>query len=308
MLDIADLSRLFLSWEGSMYLQIDLPHDLLIRSSHTIYRSQSIRCSGIVEIPTTKIICMMLSKYWRSVLLSTSIVSGLLLISTPQVFAATEISEEKLNTEKSLTWGAQGLPFDDVVTVRDALVNSVVGKLVIDRHGEDNGPEQSTGLLSGLFNAVAIRDPFAGPNPGRLTIVTLWGSKEEGCFVKAMIHNAPKSNSENAKNFVPTKMEVGVGDRVVKLTPATKSVSRTASGTYNYTKDKSELTAPFYFAENTFAINAKVADLLRNAPAGDAKVRITFANGESKVFPIGSKNVARWRDTYGYNPNCKSTN
>lgn len=250
---------------------------------------------------------MILSKYWQSVLLSASIVSGLLVSVTTQVLAATDISEDKLNTEKSLTWGAQGLPFDDVVTVRDALVNSVVGKLVIDRHGEDNGPEQNTGLLSGLFNAVAIRAPFAGPNPGRLTIVTLWGSKEEGCFVKAMVHNAPKGNSQ-AKNFVPMKMEVGVGDRVVKLTPATKSVPKTASGTYQYTKEKSELTAPFYFAENTFAVNAKVADLLRNAPAGDAKVRITFANGETKVFPIGSKNVARWRDTYGYNPSCKSIN
>ena len=251
---------------------------------------------------------MMLSKYCKSVLLSTLIISGSLAISSTKLLAATDISEDKLNTEKSLTWGAQGLPFDDVVTVRDALVNSVVGKLVIDRHGEDNGPEQTTGLLSGLFNAISIRDPFAGPNPGRLTIVTLWGSKEEGCFVKAMVHNAPKSNSENAKNFIPMKMEVGVGDRVVKLTPVTKSVPRTASGTYNYTKDKSELTAPFYFAENTFAVNAKVADLLRNAPAGDAKVRITFTNGETKVFPIGSKNVARWRDTYGYNPTCKSAN
>jgi hypothetical protein len=246
---------------------------------------------------------MTLSKSWQSVLLSALLLAS----SATQVLAATEISEEKLNTEKSLTWGAEGLPFDDVVTVRDALVNSVVGKLVIDRHGEDNGPEQTTGLLSGLFNAISIRAPFAGPNPGRLTIVTLWGSKEEGCFVKAMVHNAPKGSSE-ANNFVPMKMEVGVGDRIVKLTPATKSVPRTASGNYKYTKDQTEQTAPFYFAENTFAVNAKVADLLRNAPTGDAKVRITFTNGETKVFPIGSKNVARWRDTYGYNPTCKSTN
>ncbi len=251
---------------------------------------------------------MTLFKQWQSVLLGTLIVSSSILSSVPQVLAATELTEEKLNTEKSLTWGAQGLPFDEVITVRDALVNSIVGKVVIDRHGEDNGPEQSTGLLSGLFNAVAIRAPFAGPNPGRLTIVTVWGSKEEGCFVKAMVHNAPKSSSENANNFVPMKMEVGVGDRIVKLTPVTKSVPRTASGTYKYTKEQSELTAPFYFAENTFAVNAKVADLLRNAPAGDAKVRVTFASGETKVFPIGSKNVARWRDTYGYNPTCKSTN
>jgi hypothetical protein len=251
---------------------------------------------------------MLLSKFWQSVSLNALVISGLTLIVSHHAWANTELAEDKLNTDKSLSWGGQGLPFNDVVTVRDALVNSIVGKLVIDRHGEDN-KDQQTGVLGGLFNAMTIRDPFAGPNPGRLTIVTLWGSKEEGCFVKAMVHNAPKNTSENARNFVPMQMEVGVGDRVIKLTPATKSVPKTASGTYKYTlTNKSEVTAPYYFAENTFAINGKVADILRNAPAGEAKVRVTFANGDTKVFPIGAPNVARWRDAYGYNPNCKANN
>jgi hypothetical protein len=251
---------------------------------------------------------MTISKFWRSVFFSALVISGLTLSLSCQALANTELSEDKLNTDKSLSWGGQGLPFNDVVTVRDALVNSIVGKLVIDRHGEED-KEQQTGLLGGLFNAVAIRDPFAGPNPGRLTIVTLWGSKEEGCFVKAMVHNAPKNTSQNAQSFVPMRMEVGVGDRVIKLTPATKSVPKTASGTYTYTlSNNSKATAPYYFAENTFAINAKVADILRNAPASEAKVRLTFANGDTKVFPIGAPNVSRWRDTYGYNPNCKANN
>lgn len=236
------------------------------------------------------------------------IISGLTFNLSNKALANTELSEDRLNTEKNLSWGGEGLPFDDIVTVRDSLVDSVVGKLIIDRHGEDNGTEQQTGVLSGLLNALIIKAPFAGPRPGRMTIVTLWGSKEEGCFVKAMVHNAPKNTSENSKSFVPMQMEIGVGSRVVKLLPATNSVPKTADGTYKYTKDTSEVTAPYYFTENTFAVNTKVADLLRNAPAGDARVRITFVNGDTKVFPVGGKNVARWRDTYGYNPSCKSIN
>jgi hypothetical protein len=249
---------------------------------------------------------MIATKILRSISLTALLVSGLTLSLDHQVLASVELSEDKLNTEKSLKWGGEGLPFNELVTVRDSLVNSVVGKLVIDRHGEDNSTEENTGILSGLFNALTVRAPFAGPNPGRMTIVTLWGSKEEGCFVKAMIHNAPKGNSSVA--LVPVKMEVGVGSQVVKLSPASKSVPKTANGTYTYTVDKIERTGQVYFTENTFAVNAKVADLLRNAPAGDAKIRLTFDNGDTKVFAVGQKNVAQWRDSYGYNATCQAKN
>jgi hypothetical protein len=249
---------------------------------------------------------MISSKIGYSISLTALLVLGATLSSSDRVFASVEISEDKLNTEKSLQWGGAGLPFNELVTVRDSLVNSTVGKLVIDRHGEDNGTEENTGILSGLFNALTVRAPFAGPNPGRMTIVTLWGSKEEGCFVKAMIHNAPKSNG--SESLVPVKMEVGVGTQVVKLTPVSKSLPKTANGTYTYTTDKIERTGQVYFTENTFAVNAKVADLLRNAPSGDAKIRLTFDNGDTKVFAVGQKNVAQWRESYAYNSTCQAKN
>jgi hypothetical protein len=250
---------------------------------------------------------MLSSKFWKSVSLSTLIVLGLALTVNNQALAVVELSEDQLNTEKNLKWGGEGLPFNEVVTVRDALVNSIVGKLVIDRHGEDNGLTDNSGFLSGFLNALTVRAPFAGPRPGRMTIVTLWGSKEEGCFVKALVHNSPRGSGENSENFVPTKMEVGLGTQVVKLSPVAKAEPKMASGRYTYTDDKSsERTASFYFTENTFAVNAKVADLLRNAPAGDAKIRITFAGGDTKIFPVGQKNVAQWRDSYGYNSSCQS--
>ncbi len=252
----------------------------------------------------------MLSGNKRASILLTAILipSFILNLTAFPAAAAGEISEEKLNTERALRWGGEGLPFDDVLTIKDSLVNSIVGKVTIDRHGEDNSTEENTGLLGGLFNSLTVRAPFAGPKPGRLTVVTLWGSKEEGCFVKASIHNAPKGGSNNAAELVPVKMEIGIGSQVIRLTPAAKSVPKTASSNYTYTEyinsTSVEKSGAMYFSENTFAINGKVADLLRNAPKGNAKVRLTLANGDTKIFPIGEKNVARWKDTYSYNPNC----
>jgi hypothetical protein len=215
--------------------------------------------------------------------------------------SAGEVSEDRLNTEKALGWGGEGLPFDDSLTIRDPLVNSVVGKVTIDRHGEDDSD-------GGIFG-IKIRTPFAGPNPGRMTIVTFWSSKEEGCSVKASIHEAPKNaNISDVKELIPVKMEVGIGSQVIKLTPIAKSVPKYAATNYSYSVSSGSTTversSTLYFSENTFAINGKVADFLRNAPQGEAKVRITLANGDTKIFKIGDKNVARWKDTFSYNPNC----
>ena len=73
---------------------------------------------------------MTLSKFWKSVAVSGLLISGLTLSLNDRVLATVELSEDKLNTERSLKWGGEGLPFNDVVTVRDSLVNSIVGKLV----------------------------------------------------------------------------------------------------------------------------------------------------------------------------------
>ena len=241
-------------------------------------------------------------KNWFSILLSTILIPGLLLNLISGSVIAGEVSEDKLNTERALGWGGEGLPFDDSLTIRDPLVNSIVGKVTIDRHGEDNTDQSG---FMGLFN---IRSPFAGPMPGRMTIVTFWSSKEEGCAVKASIHDAPKNAIANVRDLVPMKMEIGIGSQVIKLTPIAKSVPKAANSNYTYSVYENntnvQKSSTLYFSENTFAINGKVADFLRNAPEGDAKVRITLASGDTKIFPIGKKNVARWRDTFSYNPNC----
>jgi hypothetical protein len=238
-----------------------------------------------------------------AILLSSILIPSLLLNLMSVAAVAGEVSEDRLNTEKALGWGGQGLPFDDSLTIRDPLVNSVVGKVTIDRHGEEDVPQ------GGFLDFLNIRDPFAGPKPGRMTIVTFWSSKEEGCSVKASIHDAPKSNNgAEVKGFIPVKLEVGIGSQVIKLTPIAKSVPKYAATNYNYSVASGGSTiqqsSTLYFSENTFAINGKVADFLRNAPKGEAKVRVTLANGDTKIFKIGEKNVARWKDTFSYNPNC----
>jgi hypothetical protein len=245
-------------------------------------------------LPTSKI---------SAILLSSILIPSLLLNLMSVAAVAGEVSEDRLNTEKALGWGGEGLPFDDSLTIRDPLVNSVVGKVTIDRHGEDNSDQNG---IIGLFGG--IRSPFAGPTPGRMTIVTFWSSKEEGCSVKASIHDAPKGSISDVKDLVPVKLEVGIGSQVIKLTPIAKSVPKYAATNYNYSDSTGSSTvqrsSTLYFSENTFAINGKVADFLRNAPKGEAKVRITLANGDTKLFKIGDKNVARWKDTFSYNPNC----
>jgi hypothetical protein len=59
-------------------------------------------------------------KNWSSVLLSTILIPSLVLnLTSLQASANGEVSEENLNTERALRWGGEGLPFDDVLTIRD---------------------------------------------------------------------------------------------------------------------------------------------------------------------------------------------
>jgi hypothetical protein len=238
---------------------------------------------------------MQVSKLFKSRLIPTILMAMVAIQTATPAVAGVDIDEDKLNPERGLKWGGEGLPVDDIVTIRDSLVNSTVGKLTIDRHGEDNG--------DGI--AMFIKSPFAGPRPGRMTIVTLWGSKEEGCFVKTLVHNAPKSDGQSAKDLVPVKMEIGLGTQIVKLSPIAKNAAaKLSSGRYEYQDGDYKKTGSMSYTENTFAVNGKVADLFRNAPKGNAKVRLTFYDGSTNVFQVGEKNVSRWRESFGFNSGC----
>jgi hypothetical protein len=225
------------------------------------------------------------------------IITGLLNTVYGRAIAQTSIDEDKLDTVKGMSWAGSGLPFSEVININDTLVNAPLGKVVIDRHGE----------ASGLLN-----NPFASPNPGRFVVVSLWGSKIEGCFAQMIVQVAPVNGQADLKQLVPQKIELGIGNQILKLTlnPNTKVKRFYANYTYTKYENKVETkySSTWYMTDTTFAVNADAANLLRNAPAKQVRVRLTFADGDTKVFPIGEGTVKKWQETYGFNSACVAPN
>ncbi|MFN9557646.1 MAG: hypothetical protein ACK55G_03165, partial [Dolichospermum sp.] len=108
---------------------------------------------------------------------------------TEKAIAQTVIEEDKLNTNKGIYWAGSGFPFSQVAIIKDTLVDAPLGKVVIDRHGEG-----SSGFIG---------SPFSSPFPGRFVVVSFWGSKIEGCFVKMVIQSSPNDGQAELKQLVP---------------------------------------------------------------------------------------------------------
>ncbi len=212
-----------------------------------------------------------------------------------RAIAQTAIDEDKLNTVNGMPWAGGGLPFSKLVNIQDTLVNSALGKAVIDAHGEDR--------LSSL-----IKSPFSGPRPGRFVIISLWGSKIEGCFTKIVVQTAPSDGKATLEEIAPTTIELGIDGQILQLTPSPNSKVRGFSGQYTYTEYENNrnvsYTSTWYMSDTLFAINADAANILRKAPAKEVRVRLTFANGDTKIFPIGKGTVKHWQEAYGFNSAC----
>lgn len=210
-----------------------------------------------------------------------------------QAIAETWKNEDDLDTVNNFYWAGQGWPFNETVNIKDSLVGSHVGRVVLDRHGEESG---------------WLTNPFAGPYPGRYVIVSMWGSKVEGCFVKMIVQSSPVSGQADIQGLVPVKLQIGLGQKILKLTPSSTTEARNYTGKYQYTEYQNDIkyerSSTWYGAENLFAVDDYAANLLRNAPDGNIKIRITFANGDTKVFPVGKDNVKKWEKTFGFNPTC----
>ncbi|WP_236721392.1 hypothetical protein [Trichormus sp. NMC-1] len=225
------------------------------------------------------------------------LITGLLNVVALRAIAQNSIDEDKLDTVKGISWGGRGLSFSKVLNIKDTLVNAPLGKVVIDRHGEP------TGLLD---------NPLAGPDPGRFAIVSLWGSKIEGCFAQMIVQSAPVNGKANLKELVPQQIELGIGNQILKLTLNPNTRVRGFSINYTYTRYKNNVktkySSTWYMTNTIFAVNADTANLLRNAPAKEVRVRLTFADGDTKVFPIGEGTVKKWQESYGFNSACAAPN
>ncbi|MBD2513032.1 hypothetical protein H6G91_38715 [Nostoc muscorum FACHB-395] len=235
----------------------------------------------------------MFQKYLRFSFLTLLVLSNLF----ANVAIAASIEEDKLDTVNGVPWGGDGLPFNKVVDIKDALVNSALGKVVIDRHGEDP--------LGVLFQA-----PFAAPSPGRFVLVSFWGSKVEGCFVKIIVQSAPASGEADLENLVPKMIELGINGQVLRLDRSPKIPPRGFKGNYTYTQYENNTnvtrSSTWFMTDTSFTVNGDGANFLRTAPPKEIKARVTFSNGDSKVFPIGSGNVKRWDEAFGFNSSCSA--
>lgn len=233
--------------------------------------------------------------FLKSSLVTIFVLPALLNFYDGRAIAQTAIDEDKLNTVNGMPWAAKGLPFSKLVNIQDTLVNSALGKAVIDIHGEDP------------LNTL-IKSPFSGPRPGRFVIVSLWGSKIEGCFTKIVVQSAPANGQATLEELAPTSIELGIDGQVLQLTPSPNSKVRGFSGKYTYTEYENSREVSYdstwYMTDTLFAINADAANMLRKATPKEIRARLTFANGDTKVFPIGKGTVKQWQEAYGFNSAC----
>jgi hypothetical protein len=199
----------------------------------------------------------------------------------------TELVEDNLNPS-SMSWGGGELPREAATDIKDALVGTPVGRVVIDRNTFGGGI------------------PELGPFPGTGVLITVWGSKIEGCFVEAFYQLAPAGTSVNMDSVTPTLLEIGVGGQAIELPPQQLTASRSFVRNYTYIRNNIRYGAQWGMTRNLFRMDATIANILANAPTGRVRGRLTLASGERIIFSIDEATVASWRQVYAFNPTCVS--
>jgi hypothetical protein len=224
--------------------------------------------------------------------LSILLTSVLFNCAVDKAIAQTLMNEDDLDSN-GLPWAGKRLPFKQIVNIKDTLVGSPLGKIVIDRHGED-----PYGLL--------IKTPLSYPEPGKWVVVSFWGSKIEGCFVRLVFQWAPAQNQTGlSEGMKPVSLELGIDGKIVQLTPNPNVPVRSFSTNYSYIKSENntQYYSTYYMTDTLFSVNAEVAELLRNAPPGEVRVRLNFPSIKV-IFPLGKETVKLWNESYGFNSSC----
>jgi hypothetical protein len=217
------------------------------------------------------------------------------------------IAEDDISTRKGISWGGGNFTYSQTLTIKDSLVSTPVGMVILDKHGIDDSKGSSgDSLESSLLGAlIPIQSPFSAPEPGKSVFITLWGSKIEGCFVEAIVQVAPDREIV-AKSIAPTMLELGVNNQIIQLVPQKNAKPKVGSFAYKYTTNKQKRNAKWYMARQIFAIDAGTAKLLSNAPAQEVKARLGFGDDDSIVVPIGKGTVQGWKKAYSFNPACSA--
>ena len=207
-----------------------------------------------------------------------------------QSFSEASILEDDLNMSKGLPWGGRNWPYSQVTNIQEGLVNTTVGKIVIDKHEDTNGSW------------------FGYLLPGKKNFISFFGSKVEGCFVKLVYQYASASTSIEPKTIIPVRLEIGVGDKIVRLS-SENSENKYWQKDYTYSvyenSKSEERTGRWYMSSQNFLATAEQVRLLRSSPEDEVKARITFADDSTIIFPIGIETVRRWKNVYSFNSSCK---
>lgn len=232
--------------------------------------------------------------------------AGLILVLSTQICTpayakkkSSSICEDDLTTRTGLRWGgSRKLPFKRVVDIRECLVDTHLGKVTAGRHGK------SSFQISEIFGK---KQPF----PGERYYISLWGSKIEGCFVEMIVQDAPVNGQVNVPSIVPKFLELGIGGELIQL-PAQVSLETTKilKSDYSYTQYVSganrNYNSTWFMTRNLFAIDSQVLEFLRNAPEGEVRARLTFADDSTQLLKISPETVESWDAAFGFNPTCES--
>ena len=163
----------------------------------------------------------------------------------------------------------------------------------------------------------AVCSPFSLA-PGNLIIVSMWSSKLEGCAAELVVQHTLPTGEEGNK-IVPVKLDIGIGDSLISLTPQQNATPTVSQRNYTYSENTGLLPpilgggrtrrGTLYASRNVFIVDATVASLLSNAPEKEVRARVSFADAgfprKWRVFPIGVETVKRWRSVFGFNSTCR---
>ena len=212
----------------------------------------------------------------------------------PQKTAAQVVEEtldkDELKVNENLPWGIKKWPYGKIIEVKD-LAKSIYGRMVIDRYGIDE-------------SYAPVKQPFSRIKPGKLVIVSMWGSDLDGCYVETVIQVAPKNNI-NPEITLPTLIELAIGNEILELTPKLTN-PQIITYRYNYLDGRnSQKRGLWHMNRRVFNLDSVQASKLINAPIEDVKARMHFGTVKTIPFKIGVDTVERWQDIYSFNSSCQ---
>ena len=233
-------------------------------------------------------------------ILLTAMITTLFTVQSAKAESYPTMSEDDLNLTRGVAWAAKGFRYNEAVDVIDGLTDKVLGRFVPDRHGIQGG---------------IISNPFGSILPGTTIFISLWGvtltgDRPPGCYVEYFVQHAPLNGQANLDAMVPKSLEIRIGSRVIELEPFRDATKTRRAFNYEYivtdydTNRRYRYESTWYMTRNLFRLTSSDVRMLLNAPEGEVRTRLTIANSERIIVPIGGGTVAKWKESFKLDPNC----